>query len=147
MEPTEQIKLKFTLASTDYSVPLGMRVCLNDNIIYESTHVASEQKIEYNIPGEDAEYELIFELFGKKPEHTKINEAGDIVSDSMLSITGVEIDEIDIDQIIQSLAIYHHDFNGTNSPTEEKFYSHLGCNGKLKLKFSTPVYLWLLENM
>ena len=147
MESTDQITLKFILSSTDYSVPLGMRVCLDQKIIYENTHVNSEQQLECQLLDAEADHELTFELFGKKPEHTKINEAGEIVSDAMLSITNLEIDGIDVDQIIQSLAVYHHDFNGTQSPVEDKFYRNLGCNGTLKLKFSTPVYLWLLENM
>lgn len=147
MESTDQITLKFTLSSTDYTVPLGMRVCLDGGIIHETSQVSSEQQIEYQLSDSDADHELTFELFGKKPEHTKINEAGDIVSDAMLSVTNIEIDGIDINQIVQSLAVYHHDFNGTQNPVEDKFYGNLGCNGVLKLKFSTPVYLWLLENM
>ena len=143
----ENITLKFTLESTDYSVPLGMRVRLDNNVIYESNHVTSEQIVEHSLSDADAEHELTFELFGKKSEHTKINEAGEIVSDAMLSIKNLEIDEIEIDQLIKNIAVYQHDFNGTQAPTEVKFYSHLGCNGTVRLKFSTPVYLWLLENM
>jgi hypothetical protein len=147
METTDQIKLKFTIASTDYSVPLGMRVFLDNTIIYENSHVLLEQQIEHLMPDTDGEHELSFELFGKKPEHTKINEAGEILSDAMLSISGVEMDEIDIHQIFQKIAVYHHDVNGTQAPVEEKFYDKMGCNGAVKLKFTTPGYLWLLENM
>jgi hypothetical protein len=38
-------------------------------------------------------------------------------------------------------------FNGTSEVTEDKFYSELGCNGTVSLKFTTPMYLWLLEHM
>ena len=44
-------------------------------------------------------------------------------------------------------AVYTHDFNGTSKATENKFYGELGCNGTVSLKFSTPMYLWLLEHM
>jgi len=45
------------------------------------------------------------------------------------------------------LAQYQHDFNGTGNPTIDKFYGEMGCNGTVSLKFTTPIYLWLLENM
>jgi hypothetical protein len=143
----EQITLSFTIASTDYSVPLGMRVNLDGAVFYETAHVGSETQIQHQLLDDDGEHELTFEMFGKQPEHTKIDNAGNIVLDAMLSVLGIEIDGIDINQIAQFQAIYHHDFNGTQVPIENKFYGLLGCNGIVRLKFTTPIYLWLLENM
>lgn len=144
---SDQIMLSFTLTSTDYSVPLGMRISLDNNIIYENSHVSSELPIQYCLPDDDGEHELIFEMFGKTSEHTKINDAGDIVSDAMLSIINIEIDGLDMNYLAQTSTVYHHDFNGTQEPRIDGFYGSLGCNGKAKFKFTTPIYLWLLENM
>ena len=144
---SEQIKLSFKVTATDYSAPLGLKVIIDNNIVYEKSHISCEEQIQLSMSDDDGEHELIFELFGKKPEHTKINETGDIVEDAMLSISAVEIDDIGIDQIVQSHTVYHHDFNGTKPLTQDRFYGSMGCNGQVKLKFSTPFYLWLLENM
>lgn len=144
---SEQITLKFTVSATDYSVPLGLRVSLDGTVFYENAGVDSETQIQHQLSDDDGEHELTFELFGKQPEHTKIDDAGNIVSDAMLSISEIEIDEIDIDQITQFQAVYHHDVNGTQPPQQDRFYGHMGCNGTVQLKFTTPVYLWLLENM
>jgi hypothetical protein len=95
----------------------------------------------------EGEHELTFELFGKLPAHTKIADTGEIVSDAMLEINNITLDEINIDQIFQSLAIYRHDFNGTQAPADDVFYGSMGCNGIVTLNFYTPIYLWLLENM
>lgn len=143
---SEQITLSFTVTATDYSVPLGMRVSLNGAVFYENAHIGYETQIQHQLY-DDGEHKLAFELFGKRPDHTKIDDAGNIVSDAMLSVSGIEIDGIDIDQITQFKAVYHHDFNGTQAPIEDKFYGLLGCNGTVQLEFTTPVYLWLLENM
>ena len=43
--------------------------------------------------------------------------------------------------------VYSHDFNGTQSMVNDSFHGRAGCNGTMSLKFSTPMYLWLLENM
>jgi len=144
---SEQITLKFTVAATDYSVPLGIRVRLGNNIIYENANTSEESQIQHYMSDDDGEHELTFEMFGKISDHTKIDDNGNIVSDAMLSISNIEIDEINIDYIVQTQSVYHHDFNGTQPPIEDKFYGSLGCNGTVRLKFTTPVYLWLLENM
>ena len=142
-----QTTLKFTVSATDYSVPLGLRVRLDNNIIYENTNVSEESQIQYPMSDDDGEHELTFEMFGKTSDHTAIDDSGNIVSDAMLSISNIEIDEIDVNYIVQTQSVYHHDFNGTRAPVEDKFYDSLGCNGTVKLKFTTPIYLWLLENM
>jgi len=144
---SDQIKLCFTVMSTDYSVPLGLKVILDNNIVYEKPHISSEEQIQLLMSDDDGEHELTFELFGKKPEHTKINETGDIVEDATLSILSVKVDDIDIDQLAQSHTVYYHDFNGTKQLMQDRFYGSMGCNGQVKLKFTTPFYLWLLENM
>ena len=144
---SDQIKLCFTVMSTDYSVPLGLKVILDNNIVYEKPHISSEEQIQLLMSDDDGEHELTFELFGKKPEHTKINETGDIVEDAILSILAVKVDDIDIDQLAQSHTVYYHDFNGTKPLMQDRFYGSMGCNGQVKLKFTTPFYLWFLENM
>jgi hypothetical protein len=123
-----------------------MRVCLNGQSVYENAHLVEEQ-FEYSMLDADAEHELSFELFGKLPEHTKINESGEIVSDVLALIKNFTIDDIDISQVFQNLAVYRHDFNGTKAPVEDAFRGSMGCNGTVTLKFNTPLYLWLLENM
>jgi len=44
-------------------------------------------------------------------------------------------------------AVYVHDFNGTGKFVNKQFFGEMGCNGTVELKFSSPFYLWLLENM
>jgi hypothetical protein len=81
------------------------------------------------------------------PEHTKIDEQGNIISDATLQISNVSIDELDVDQLFLEKCVYTHDFNGTQPKIEDTFHGIAGCNGTISLKFNTPVYLWLLENM
>jgi len=144
---SEQINLGFTVTSTDYSITLGIRVSLDGAVIYENSHITSETPIQHQLSDSDGEHDLTFELFGKQSQHTKIDQDNNIVSDAMLLIAGIEIDGININQIVQFQSVYTHDFNGTQAPVDDKFYGSMGCNGIVKLKFTTPIYLWLLENM
>jgi hypothetical protein len=71
---------------------------------------------------------------------------GEIVLDARLAIKDIEFDQIALNHIFTELSVYTHDFNGTGPQTSDKFYGEIGCNGIVELKFTTPVYIWLLEN-
>jgi hypothetical protein len=90
---------------------------------------------------------LEFELKNKSTDHTKIDENGNIVADSTVEIHNIEIAGINIDQLIYNNSTYTHDFNGTQPLQTVKFYGIMGCNGVVRFEFTTPFYLWLLENL
>lgn len=116
--------------------------------IWKGTPGRSPDKISYDFEDTDnAEHLLEIELSGKNAEHTKIAETGEILQDILITIDGISFDGINIDQLMFDLAEYHHDNNGNTSPVVDKFFGIMGCNGKVSLKFTTPVHLWLLENM
>jgi hypothetical protein len=141
------IQLEFDIGTTDANAALGVRVLLDNSVVYDNPHVTETYHVNQEISDEDGEHELSIEFYGKLPEHTKVNEAGDIEQDALITVTNLHLDGIDIGQLAQDLFEYHHDFNGTQQPVVEKFYGSFGCNGHVKLKFTSPVYLWLLENM
>lgn len=147
MSTTDSVTFKFNVSSTNYAVPLGIRISIDHDIMYENTHIGAPADVQCSLSDDDGEHQLTFELFGKLPEHTRLDEADNIVSDAVICISNIEIDDIDIDQIVQFQSVYTHDFNGTQAPQEHKFYGSMGCNGTVRLKFTTPIYLWLLENM
>ena len=144
---TETIVFACQVQATNNTVALGLRVILDQVTIFENANVTETIQLQHEMSDADGEHELTFELFGKLPAHTKIADTGEIVSDAMLEINNITLDEINLDQILPSLAVYHHDLNGSQVPADHKFYRNMGCNGTVRLKFTTPVYLWLLENM
>ena len=141
------IPLEFDIANSNADSALGVRVVLDGVTLYDNSHLTQTHHVQHDISDEDAEHELMIEMYGKKPEHTKITETGDIVQDALITIGNVYLDSIDINQIVLNLAQYHHDFNGSQAPTVDRFFGSMGCNGQIRLKFTTPIYLWLLENM
>jgi hypothetical protein len=69
------------------------------------------------------------------------------LDDACLKISGLNFDNIELGQLVNKLTVYEHDFNGTSEKTKHKFFGVMGCNGTAELQFTTPVYLWILENM
>ena len=83
----------------------------------------------------------------KTTDHTQIDEHGTIIQDAVIKINNLCFDEIELGQVFIDHAEYVHDFNGTKNIITDKFYGEMGCNGTVSLKFTTPIYIWLLENM
>lgn len=135
------------ISNSDVSVPLGMEIWINNNKIFDQDWIKETVPFSYKFTEEDGDYELKFVMKNKTIEHTKTDQDGNIVKDAVLSVTKIYFDDIELDKIISQTAIYTHDFNGTKEQTQMNFHKDLGCNGTVSMKFSTPIYIWLLENM
>lgn len=139
------ISIGCQIDTTAPAAELMLTILLDNNCIFQQT-IQEPVVFTHELSDNDAEHELKFVLSNKKAEHTRIDNNGNIVEDACLIISDIEFVGSKLGQIVPDLAVYTHDFNGTGKPTQEKFYSCMGCNGTVTLKFTTPVYLWLLEH-
>jgi hypothetical protein len=139
--------ITFDLDSSDYTAPLGFDVLLNNNVVFTTEHVAEPTTVTIDISDDECEYELKFVLKNKTQDHTQVDEQGNILSDTMLSVSNIAFDNIKLGYVFFEQTVYHHDMNGSQALTDHKFFGNMGCNGYVSLKFSTPIYLWLLEHM
>jgi hypothetical protein len=140
------VKITCNLSTSDSSVPLGLEIWLDDQQIFNQEWVTESVEFCYELSDADAEHELRFVMKNKTAQHTAIDLNGNIVKDAWLIVNDLAFDEIMLGNTVTNLAVYTHDFNGTGNQIQDKFYETLGCNGTVSLKFTTPVYLWLLEN-
>ena len=143
----DKITVSFDLTSSDYAAALGFEVLLDDVLLFSIDHVTEPMPVSLEILDDEAEHEFKFVMKNKTPEHTVVDAAGNITKDAMLSIANVTFDEIKLGQVFIKQSVYHHSFNGSQAPIEDKFFGDMGCNGHVSLPFTTPIYLWLLENM
>ena len=144
---TNTICITFELVTTNDLAQLGFEAWVNDTRFVHIAHVQGKQLVKIDLPDVDGDHELRLVLTGKTEEHTKIDEQGAIVSDATLAISNLAFDEIKLGHMVTRLATYSHDFNGTKELVQDKFYGIMGCNGTASLKFTTPIYMWLLEHM
>ena len=135
------------IGTTDASATLGLEVWVDDQRFFDSNHVQTTEKITIELADDEADHELRFVMKNKTSSHTQVNESGDIVADAVLTISTLSFDEIPLGHMLVEQAVYTHDFNGSGPSTQDKFYGEMGCNGTVSLKFSSPIYLWLLEHM
>jgi hypothetical protein len=139
--------VSFDIAPSDSACPLGVEVWIDQQQIFNTEHLIAAETVKFEVEDDDDSHELRVILKNKLPEHTKVSAEGSIVQDAVITVSRIEFDKISVDQVVQEQAVYHHDFNGSAAPVQAQFYGSMGCNGTLSLKFATPIYIWLLENM
>ena len=140
------VTISCTIGTTDPSAELGLEIWLDDQQLFDTNNV-NDQQLEWQVIEDEADHKLRFVMKNKNIEHTKIDEYGKIIQDARITIQNLCFDEIELGQLFIDHAEYTHNFNGTKDIVTDKFYGEMGCNGTVSLKFTTPVYLWLLENM
>ena len=142
---TNTVTISCILDTTNPTAPLGFEAYIDDQKMFDLEHVQARQQIALEINDESAEHRLRFVMKNKTAEHTCIDAAGNIISDARLIVSELKFDDMLIDHTIQ--LVYEHDANGSGPMIVDKFYGEMGCNGTVSLEFSSPAYLWLLEQM
>jgi hypothetical protein len=138
--------LAFTAKSTGNDLRLTAR--LNGYVFFDQILSQNEIKVQHTFSAADEEkYIVEIEMSGKLPEHTVIDDQGNIVEDRMIEIAAFSLDEIALVHLFTDNCEYAHDFNGSQTAVVDKFFGNMGCNGIVKFEFSAPVHVWMLENM
>ena len=160
MTDTEKIKFQIKLWGEYFDRSPQATIMLNNKIVVEKQEIAgtANTPITFEFTEEleiEKEYELIIKREGKDKTQT-IVENGEIIKDQLLHIHSIEIDEIDIGGLIYE-GLYVPKYPepwatqqknaGIELPESFKNVTCMGHNGEWKLKFSSPFYMWLLENL
>lgn len=137
----------FRVVPSNSDRALSVTVRLNNEVILQLNSVAETYEFSKTISDEAGRHVLEFELSNKLPEHTTVDEQGNIVTDSTVTIENINMDGVVIDNAVHKLAQYWNDRNGTQTRHMDRFYGVMGCNGVVHFEFTTPTYQWLLDNV
>jgi hypothetical protein len=145
---TESLEFKITLSGT-YWDNLPEYAILLDGVEKSRAVVSTDSGQVFDVLftadiEEDAEHTLSITLINKLDSDTVENaDKTGIERDMLLNIVEVEIDGISL----ESLKWSHSEYNVTMLPEPVYNCVNLGWNGSWDIKFSSPFYIWLLENM
>jgi len=157
---TEKLKFKLELYATMWDKPPHAEVLINDMSNFSGEITGTEEKpdvIEFEQELEEGkEYNLVILRSGKDQNQTVVNENGDLLKDQMLNIKSIEIDEIDIGALVYE-GVYTPKYpepwatqqKDAGVELKESFtnVTQIGHNGEWRFTFSSPFYMWLLENL
>jgi len=139
------LSLKASCSVPASDLKLGLR--FDGSLVQELDLSPAAQVLEHRFSDSQGEHTLEIELWGKLPEHTKIDSQGVILEDVLIYVTDICVDGIDLGTVFEEHARYHHDHNGTTDAITQTFHGIMGCNGCVRLTFASPVYQWLLEHL
>ena len=156
---TEKLKFKLELYSTYWDKTPRAEILINNHSHYNQEITGTEKEptvIEFEHELTEGEkYSLIIERSGKDIRQTVV-ENGQIVKDQLLHIKSIEIDEIEIGALVYS-GLYTPRYPepwasqqrqaGNALPESFKNVTTIGHNGRWELGFTSPFYMWLLENL
>jgi len=157
---TEKLKFKLELYATMWDRPPHAEILINDKSHFTGDITGTEEKpdvieFEHELE-EDKEYNLIIKRSGKLLNQTVVNKKGDLLKDQLLHIKGIEIDEIDIGALVYE-GVYTPRYPepwatqqraaGTELKESFKNVTSIGHDGTWVFKFTSPFYMWLLENL
>ena len=143
----ETVQISFEVETSDSECPLGIQIWLDDSLLLDHPHVQEKIAFAHDMSDDDGEHQLRIVILGKTADHTRVDDQGNIIKDATLQLSTVTIDGIDVNQLFLEKCVYTHDFNGTQPEIEDTFHGVAGCNGTIVFEFTTPICLWLLENM
>ena len=156
---TEKLKFKLELYATMWDKPPIADIKIAGKSYFKEEITSTNDKptiIEFEHELEEGKsYSLIIDRLGKDKTQT-IVEDGKIVKDQLLHIKSIEIDEIDIGSLIYE-GVYKPEYpepwatqqteTGNKLPETLKNVTQMGHNGTWTFTFSSPFYMWLLENL
>ena len=108
--------------SSDKKITLGTEVWIDNICVVNVEHVDRIVHFSHVLEEDNAEHELRIVMKHKTPDHTELDDAGNIIRDAMLSISDIKFDEIALGQVLLNKAVYTHDFNGSQPPVDDKFF-------------------------
>jgi hypothetical protein len=139
-------KLNFWAQAT--APGLSIQCLLDDQTIFSGEITAVAQEIQCEFLDDPSEHRFEIVMTGKRDQHTTVSEAGEIVRDTVIEIRDFALDGILLKDVLSKHALYQHNQNDHFPESiTEPFYRIMGCNGTVTFRFTTPTYLWLLENM
>jgi hypothetical protein len=154
---SDNVEFEISMAAQWWRDPPKVNIYIDNTLVdFEVFVDASKDKDEtkvfkFNKELEEGEHSIVVEYLNKTNADTVIDEEGNILKDQLLFIENVSIDDIELGNVVRKCSAFY--------PTAERLASLDWLNPELKgqivsghpgkwiLKFSTPTYLWLLENL
>jgi hypothetical protein len=155
----EKLKFKLELWAEYWDKPPVAEIMIGEQSKFKQKITGTEQNpnvIEvYHDLEEGKEYKIVIHRTNKDDSQTVVDN-NQIIKDQLLFIKSIEIDEIDLGGLIYE-GLYHPQYPepwaseqkqaGKELPVSFKNVTSMGHNGRWEITFTSPFYMWLLENL
>ena len=145
----ENLSFQISLTGTFWDRRPQFSVWLNDHVVIQSEIASSaEQIVSFDRRINEGPHELKIRLENKTNADTVI-ENGEVVKDMLLNIDDITVDDISLGNLLWSAEYILDKPQIYKGQTIDHLDGcvNLGWNGTYILKFSSPLYIWLLEKL
>ena len=126
------------------------RVLVNDDVKFDG-EIRGKTLVEFDVDIEDdSENKLVIDYYNKDYRKDVILVANDMpYVDKTIDIDNILVEDIDLGQIPYNTSVVevYEDMYPSDLPRTRKEDAVLSWNSTWTMTFSSPVYIWLLENM
>lgn len=148
---TEKLHFEIGLGSTHWGKHPKCTI-LVDKAVQFTGFIADSQAVKFDVELEEAEHLLEIRLENKENDDTvQSADFKTIEKDLLLNIESLAIDNIDVSNLRWTKSEYILDEPAEIEPGvfKDKYTGcvNLGHNGSWQFKFTSPFYIWLLENL
>lgn len=153
MSEKETLKIKIGVSGTYWDKKPHYTIWIDEAKLVDQTIQGHSNEVEYSefsVDLEEGSHVLKVRLENKSDRDVEKDGHGDIINDMLLNIDSIEIDGIDLGQLKWSASEFcadHEKIVNGEDMTVLKDCVNLGWNGAYTIKFDSPFYLWLLENL
>jgi hypothetical protein len=145
---TETLNFKITLSGTFWHKCPKFSVWVDDTKIQDGEIATNDhQVIKFFQDLSESDHQLRIRLENKEDSDV-VQENGNIVKDMLLNIEDITIDDISLGHLLWKATYYPDEKKIFNGKEIESLTGcvNLGWNGSYIITFSSPFYVWLLEN-
>ena len=145
----ENLQFKISLTGTYWDKKPQFSVWLDDHVVIQSEIASkSEQIINFERRITEGAHELKIRLENKTDTDTVIGN-DEVVKDMLLNISDITVDDISLGNLLWSAEYILDRPQQYQGQTITKLDNcvNLGWNGTYVLKFTSPFYIWLLEQL
>lgn len=152
----EKLPFQITLNSSFWKDPPKFEIRVNKELVIDSalkeSGVAETFSFSKEVVSDEQTFHSLEIILKDKDKYQTVVEGDKIIKDQLLIIEGLEIDHISLQNVVYEQK-YYPEYNpeyleqNSNLPTYVKNTTTLGHNGRWELLFTSPFYLWLLENL
>lgn len=141
----ETLKFKIGLSSTQWNNKPEFAIKLNNEVKVKGQLDPDLAFYEFTADiEEEQEHSLEISLLNKTNRDTIVESDGSISKDMILNIESIEVDDIELGLLKWTNSVFEP--QDPSRPVLNQCVN-LGWNGTWKMQFTSPFYLWLLENM
>ena len=153
--PAEQLHFKIGLSGTFNKKRPVFSIAIDDTVVVAHQTIQADSDVveyfEFDHDADDGPHVIKIAFENKAPGDTVENaDKTGIISDLLLNVVSIAIDDIELGHLCYTMSKYH-----VNTPViqDGKPVStitnciNLGWNGEWQLEYTSPFYIWMLENV